>query len=150
MPRLVQLLALPLLLSPIMAEESSVDQAALLRDARIACAKVRMIGPKDYEICVDDVMMTQDLGMVRLWDPRVEFTLTDDEKLLCQARIACASVQQEDRKVVSPSPELTGSAFENCVEEVVHTKDESAAAAWMEVDEQRKLRGGTSSSAQSA
>ena len=140
MPRLAATLALPvLLLASATATENYIDTATLLRDARIECAKIRMVGPKDYVICVDDVMMTADLGLVQVWEAVDESTLSVDLKLLRQARIACAAAPSTP-KHISPSPDLTGTNFENCVEEVVHTNNVSAAALWLETEPRQLLQ----------
>ena len=73
-----------------------LDKDALLREARVACAKIDMHPPSNFQFCVDDVMLTHELGLVGLWDLANSSTMSNDEYTLQQARIACATMQDDD------------------------------------------------------
>ena len=164
MPRLVaSLLALPVIFattsSVAAATTTSEPTAQLLRQARIACAQeVRLGGPKEYAICVDDVMMAGDLGELRtpLQKNNDETTLSVDQQWMRRARMACAAVGTGVRPI-HPSPQVTGTPFDQCVEEVVHTRNVAAAAFWVEGNhtaeqeqQPQQLRGASSLDPQAA
>jgi hypothetical protein len=110
-------------------DEEPVDLIILLRDARIECSLIEMKQDNDYDFCIKDVMLVQDLGMASLWPQAEESNLSAADKELRHARIACAAVQEQARKATA---ELSnGTNFEKCVQEVIDTQDLSVAKTWI-------------------
>ena len=148
--RICQTIALFFALSPLtvganlvaaLKNRNLLDDVQLVQVARAECAKVQTSGHHEYELCIDDVLRTKEEGMVGLWPDQNEDELSEDDKLLREARIACSSVQEDKIRLMSPSPQIDASSFENCVEEVVHSGNVDNAKLWTEDASQRNLRG---------
>lgn len=129
------------LVAEALKSRSLLDDVQLLRIARAECAKVHLTGPQEYELCIDDVMRTKDSGLVGLWPEQNEDELSEDDKLLRDARIACSSSQEDKIRLMSPSLEIDATNFEKCVKEVVHTGNVESSEAWIIDGVQRNLRG---------
>ena len=148
MPRLWKILALFLLVWPggvatdtveESTEEDTIDPVLLLRDARIECAFIEIHSESDYDFCIKDILLTRDVGLASLWPQQIESKLSTAGKLLRDARLACAAVQEHDREVIHP--ELgAGSNFQSCVQEVVDSGDIAVAKTWLQHGAGRNLR----------
>ena len=120
-------------------QEQQGDAHDLLVRARQACAKVPS-GPADYELCIRDVLESQNLGLADLWSlPASTLSNTNQQQeqhqqqLVVQARVACATI--------------SGTGFEACLQDVLTTQNLQLATLWNQAQDrerQQLLRGGKS------
>ena len=108
-------------------EGSTVEEIYrdLLEKARKSCALVATSA--DFEMCVDDVMESKNLGLADLWPKHEADSFHKRDFLLQKARVACAKV--------------TGTGFDSCIEDVLNTGDLQFADLWSQTEERQRLRG---------
>ena len=109
-------------LGAVLAHNNNHAQELLLERAKRACAPVH--SSVDFDVCVEDILDTGDVGMATFWVDATKpdeaphpATLLNNHELRSKARKACAKVE-------------TPSDFHLCVADVMETKSLGLADLW--------------------
>lgn len=108
--------SLPKPYGPTKQNHRQLGDKKLLKEAKEACQYVKAA---DRELCIEDVLMTGDVGIADIWPkslPRPYRRRLGEDKLLKQAKEACRHVKAADRQL--------------CIDDVLMTGDVGIAGIW--------------------